>query len=769
MKKIIITLLAALLLLPATVSAQYRLVIKYNDNSQKDTLVWDIASISFEAIAPEQLPEGGASPEAVDLGLSVKWANMNLGATSPEETGWLVGWGDVTAKNVSTVLKWYPVENPTGDIAGFSNDIIKSYWGESGSWRLPTDEELQELIDNCQWTWDEATSCFTVTGNGHSITLPAAGYREGSTTMTTANYYWSGTLSKTDNTAAKALSVIASGESATPTLADVKRCMGCALRAVNGEAKVNVSITAGDAYDITYSTSTATAQAKVKVQLDGSYANYTSLRYGILYGTSNDLNNDPTRQDVYESSISADGSYVFTLTNMQPDVVYYYIPYVVVNGKTCYSVEGPQTFQTTSFPVPEKVDLGLSVKWASFNVGASAPEEAGRYVGWGDNTGMLESFNGNDYAVGNNSLDIRGNVKYDVAANKWGDKWRMATRAEFIELFQGTTVSVVVSNGVTCYKFLAKNGSGNYILLPVVGLVNDSYKVSKTNFGWYWTSECTEDARGYMTMIFSTSTPDLEDFEDYVKWFRTPIRAVYEESSSQSGGGESGGGESGGGSGDDPVTPVTPESPTAGTAVDLGLPSGTLWADRNIGSTSTDLVGDYLTWGAINEQTDYTVKGYIYYNASGYNGMTYLGTSSDYTASYSICGTEYDAARQRWGSTWSLPTRAQITELREQCTWTWTSRSTSSGYYYGFIVQSKTNSNSIFLPAAGYMTQTGSLPTPYSTDRGIYWSGDAYYGVAEEHYNTKARTMEFTEDGPISGNIYKDRYLGLPIRPVKAK
>ena len=181
MKKTIITLLTALLLLPTAVSAQYKLIIRYADGTTSEKNIWDVDSIYFEAIADRVLPEAAPAPTAVDLGLSVRWANMNLGATSETESGWLVGWGDVSGQNESKNLKWYPVLQPTADIVGFGNDIIKKYWAtETDPWRMPTDEELQELVDNCEWAWDSEKNGFTVTGNNNSIFLPAAGSRDGS-------------------------------------------------------------------------------------------------------------------------------------------------------------------------------------------------------------------------------------------------------------------------------------------------------------------------------------------------------------------------------------------------------------------------------------------------------------------------------------------------------------------------------------------------------------------------------------------------------------
>ena len=110
--------------------------------------------------------------EYVDLGLSVKWATCNFGATSSEEYG--------TYMTYDKALE------------------ACKYWG--GSWRLPTKNEMQELVDFCSWTWttQNGVEGYKVTGpNGNSIFLPAAGFRRGSSLYCAGSYgsYWSSTPS----------------------------------------------------------------------------------------------------------------------------------------------------------------------------------------------------------------------------------------------------------------------------------------------------------------------------------------------------------------------------------------------------------------------------------------------------------------------------------------------------------------------------------------------------------------------------------------------
>jgi hypothetical protein len=136
---------------------------------------------------------------AVDLGLSVRWAAYNVGASSPEEYGGYYGWADPTGTKTSTNLSDYPSANPPSNISGTSYDIARAKWG--GNWRLPTKAEQQELVDKCTWTWTtyKGVEGMKVTGpNGNSIFLPAAGGRGGTDVGSVGTYgnYWSGTLNE---------------------------------------------------------------------------------------------------------------------------------------------------------------------------------------------------------------------------------------------------------------------------------------------------------------------------------------------------------------------------------------------------------------------------------------------------------------------------------------------------------------------------------------------------------------------------------------------
>lgn len=135
--------------------------------------------------------------EYVDLGLSVKWATCNMGASSPEKYGNYYAWGETETKRSYIGDNCDAWEKEIGDIGGTDRDVAHVKWG--GSWRLPTAKEVDELCDNCIWTWTtrEGVDGYKVTSkkNGKSIFLPAAGTLSETSLYGAGEYglYWSST------------------------------------------------------------------------------------------------------------------------------------------------------------------------------------------------------------------------------------------------------------------------------------------------------------------------------------------------------------------------------------------------------------------------------------------------------------------------------------------------------------------------------------------------------------------------------------------------
>lgn len=142
--------------------------------------------------------------EYVDLGLSVKWAAYNVGATSPEGYGNYYAWGETTTKSDYSESNYQyhngsEYVNIGSNICGTRYDVARAQWG--GSWRLPTKAEFEELLNRCTWTWTSyngINGCKVTGPNGKSIFLPAAGYRHGSGLHSRGSYgyLWSGSLNE---------------------------------------------------------------------------------------------------------------------------------------------------------------------------------------------------------------------------------------------------------------------------------------------------------------------------------------------------------------------------------------------------------------------------------------------------------------------------------------------------------------------------------------------------------------------------------------------
>lgn len=133
----------------------------------------------------------------VDLGLSVKWATMNIGASTPYDAGDHYAWGEVYTKKKYAERTSVTIKVDMPNIAGNKNyDAAAATWG--GSWRMPTRTEMLELVNRCEWTWTTQNEVkgYLVTGpNGNSIFLPESGYSDRNYTHATGNtsYYWTST------------------------------------------------------------------------------------------------------------------------------------------------------------------------------------------------------------------------------------------------------------------------------------------------------------------------------------------------------------------------------------------------------------------------------------------------------------------------------------------------------------------------------------------------------------------------------------------------
>ena len=141
----------------------------------------------------------------------------------------------------------------------------------------------------------------------------------------------------------------------------------------------------------------------------------------------------------------------------------------------------------------EWVDLGLSVRWATCNVGASSPSDYGNYYAWGE-TGTKSSYTlGNSRTFRKSMDDISGNPQYDAATANWGEGWRMPMWEEFNELLNKCDWQWTTQGGHNGYKVTGPNG--NSIFLPAAGLRDRTSLYKAGDYGNYWGSTSSEALR----------------------------------------------------------------------------------------------------------------------------------------------------------------------------------------------------------------------------------------------------------------------------------
>ena len=193
--------------------------------------------------------------------------------------------------------------------------------------------------------------------------------------------------------------------------------------------------------------------------------------------------------------------------------------------------------------------------------------------------------------------------------------------------------------------------------------------------------------------------------------------------------------------------------------VDLGLPSGTLWATCNIGASSPEDYGNYYAWGETSTKRTYNWGTYKYANGNN-DKLTKYCDKSDYGNNgftddlTSLQGSD-DPATAKWGGGWRTPSKAQWDELLSNTTGKWTTQNGKTGRLF----TSKKNGQSVFLPAAGRRLDSGLY---YAGSSGGYWSRSLYTDAT--YY---AWLLYFTSDD--RGVSSYGRYDGFSVRPVREK
>lgn len=489
----------------------------------------------------------------------------------------------------------------------------------------------------------------------------------------------------------------------------------------------------------------------------------------------------------------------------------------------------------------EAVDLGLSVLWASCNVGASTPEGYGDYYAWGETDPYYSNLNpitwedgktagynwasykwclGSEDFLTKYCLIFYGTTdkrtileKEDDAANaKLGGYWRMPTFEEWTELKKECTWKWTTQNGIKGKRVTGPNG--NSIFLPAAGRISGTGLKDVGEDGSYFSSSLYVDRdvawmmyfnanpTGYivgptkrceglsvrpvyhtelivssveldkttLSLLLGTSKtlraivqPDNATYNNPVTWSSSDSAIATVDDSGKVTAMKEGTAtitaQTGGRNVSCAVTVVP-------AAVDLGL--SVLWATCNLGANAADDRGDYYAWGETAPYYDYQYpdtwpliwkdgktagydwKSYKWCDGSNRSLTKYCTNSKNGTVdNITVLDAEDDVAHILLGEKWRIPTDAEWTELKENCTWTGTTQNGVDGVLF----TSKKNGASIFLPSAGYMDRV------YYNGGCIYWSSSLAV-----NYPDCALSVGISPDYVNRSQRY--RYYGHTIRPV---
>ncbi len=215
-------------------------------------------------------------------------------------------------------------------------------------------------------------------------------------------------------------------------------------------------------------------------RISGKISASDNIACGIIYDTQS----SPSNREGRKMSLHTNTDFTVDLAMLQPGTTYYYRAYATENGE--YQYGEVHSFTTSSLMEPgEAVDLGLSIRWASCNIGASGPMEEGYYYAWGEANVKYESWwesykwcKGDEYSMTKYCVDsqygnVDGRTKLelidDAAYVLWGKGWRMPTKSECQELLDKCTWELVdlssIGMGNDRY-YIITGPNGNYIMLP---------------------------------------------------------------------------------------------------------------------------------------------------------------------------------------------------------------------------------------------------------------------------------------------------------------
>lgn len=689
--------------------------------------------------------------EYVDLGLpsGTLWATCNVGAETAEDYGNYYAWGETDYKTEyvwDNYMHWkrsddyryltiyrYCLSEQYGNVDNLiellpEDDAATANWGEG--WQMPSGEQIGELMDPNYVTRTllyndpeyPAGVLFTSKINGNTIFLPAAGLYDGANNPNSGiyTYCWSRTLANISTSAC----ILGLRVTSVGTVNTVYRYYGLPVRPVCVQE-------------------TPYIWPVMSLEM-------TSTELGLLVGEQASL----SVKNVEPSYINIK-KLVFESSDESVAVYDKFTGYVTGVGLgtctiTCHTANSSEVLGVCQVTVSdgnpitidghEFVDLGLpsGVLWATYDVGAECLGDYGDSFAWGETETQsywnAYSWDGYKYSWSSSSNTL---TKYcplsdygfngftddltellpedDAATANWGAACKTPNQIQCQELINSeyTQIKSTTINDVVGFKVISKV-NGNAIFFP---------REWEETYSRYWTSTLnSENPSRAFIMYFSSGSCSVSYNDDRCRgYFIRPI--------------------------------VVPDDTDEHEYIDLGLPSGTLWATCNVGAENPEDFGNYFAWGetTMEQRDSYNWNTYLYSEGTKETITKYNTTDEQMELL-----PEDDAATVNWGSNWQMPSKEQFNELLNDDLTTRTT--TTLNGVTGLEITSKSNGKSIFLPAAGYLRESGSLE--FGNQYGMYWSrsrcaDDSYWFAGRLYFTFSIGTSDIW------------RFYAQSIRPVR--
>lgn len=521
--------------------------------------------------------------------------------------------------------------------------------------------------------------------------------------------------------------------------------------------------------------------------------NPTYSEKGFVYSTRQ----NPTINDTWKSvSGRESGTYNASIVGLTKGCTYYIRAYAKNNVGIAYGNEISLNF---SDPAPDLqsltptgsvngydyVDLGLSVKWATYNVGANSITEFGEYYAWGQTTPYDKNLTWTNYFWPHNpcSPDNILSSIYDAATVNWGNSWRMPTyeeQKELLEKCSWTWIDNIYNSNTSGYMVTSKVNNKSIFLPATKYISHDKYAKITDKDGRYWSS-WTLDTHGKLSLVAGAGAGALK-FIDMTIGMVLPAEQIF----ATMGDGLSVRAVVGTPNdylpNRDTVTINQAETnrqgfPVSGfvdgySYVDLGLPSHTLWATYNVGASLPHEDGEYYCWGETSPNELYGWdEHYKFFTKRSDKGPYYYAQYSKYTWFTAHHGTvdgkyvldpEDDAATVNWSSRWCMPTPAQIDELNAYCTTFRKDVTVNGKTYRGFVAQSTVNDNVAFFPYADFKNDCSGVSIDHLS--AWYWTN-----TLDDETDYWAKCAIFSPQEDLFKPSHTSRTNGLSVRAVVKK